>query len=378
MSDVSPLVSIGIPTFNRANMLRKCLNSILQQSYYNIEVIISDNASSDSTPEVCQEFMLQDHRVKTYRQTRQIRGVPNFSYVRQKARGVYFMLLGDDDWIDPTLIKTCVDFLEINPDYIAASGETYYYRENNIRFKGVSLSIQSNNPTKRLLGTIADVIDGGTFHALYRSKPANEIPYLNVWGVDYHFLCEAAFRGKIKPLAEVACHRIDNSHRVSIKEALNSEGLCDGQELDPYGTIATILFWRITADGDIFKELSAHERLGLAIEAVQIVKKRWLITREADLLNIATKLFANQDLFAEYRILRTRIMSEWLNAFELTKNSQWNFIRQILNTFIELGFSFRESNFEERNLLNKIIIASGGVKDPILRKDAARIASLFV
>jgi len=358
-------------------MLRKCLNSILQQSYYNIEVIISDNASSDSTPKVCQEFMLHDQRIKTYRQTTNIRAVPNFAYVRQQARGEYFMLLGDDDWIDPTLIQTCVDFLEVNPDYIAASGETYYYRENNIQFKGVSLSVQSKNPTERLLSTIAKVIDAGTFHAIFRAKPANEIPYLNVWGVDYHFLCEAAFRGKIKTLADVACHRIDNSHQVSIKEVLNSEGLCDGQELDPYGTMASILFWRIAADGDIFKQLSDYERLGLAIEAVQIVKKRWLITREADLLNIATSLFANQNLFEEYHILRTRIMSEWLKAFELAKNSEWAFIRQILDTFVELGFSFLESNLEERNLLNKIIDASGDVKDPVLKNDATRIASLF-
>ena len=141
--------------------------------------------------------------------------------------------------------------------------------------------------------------------------------------------------------------------------------------------MASILFWRIAADGDIFKQLSDYERLGLAIEAVQIVKKRWLITREADLLNIATSLFANQNLFEEYHILRTRIMSEWLKAFELAKNSEWAFIRQILDTFVELGFSFLESNLEERNLLNKIIDASGDVKDPVLKNDATRIASLF-
>jgi glycosyltransferase domain-containing protein len=377
MRNVLPLVSIGIPTRNRAKMLKKCLNSILQQSYNNIEIIVSDNMSTDATPEVCKEFMLQDHRVKIYSQTKNIRSIPNFDYVRQKANGVYFMLLGDDDWIDPTLIQTCVDFLEDNPDHIAASGQTYYYRDNNIQFKGITLSIQSNSNIERVLNTISEIIDGGTFYAMYRAKPANEIPYLNVWGMDYHFLCEAAFLGKIKTLADVHCHRIDNSHRHSIKDTLNSDGISDEQYLDPYGTIASILFWRIATTGDVFKQLLDYDRLKLAIASVQIVKERWPITGEADLLNIATKLFSEQNLLAEFRILRTNIMTEWLNIFELEINSQWDFMRQVLATFIQLGFSFPDINTEERNLLNKIINASGRIDNPISKNYAALIFNLF-
>ena len=377
MSKVLPLISIGIPTYNRAHMLRKCLNSVLQQSYGNIEVIVSDNLSSDTTPDVCQEFMLQDNRLRTYRQTTNIKAVPNFDYVRQKAKGAYFMLLGDDDWIDPNLIESCVDFLEENPDYIAASGETYYYRENNIQFKGVSLSVQSNDPAERLLNTISEVVDAGTLHGMFRAETANATPYLNVWGMDYHFLCEVAFRGKIKTLADVACHRIDNSHRTSIKDVLYSEGICDGQELDPYGTIASVLFWRILADGDIFKQLLDYERLRLAIAVVQIIEQRWLITRKVNLLDIAAKLFTNQNLLAEYRILRIRVMSEWLNAFEMNESTQWNFVRQILDTFIQLGISVPDANQDERDLLTRIIDASLNIKDLDLKSDANRIGSLF-
>jgi glycosyltransferase domain-containing protein len=385
MSNILPLVSIGVPTRNRAKKLEKCLISILQQSYSNIEVIVSDNMSTDATPGVCKEFMRRDHRVKTYRQTKNIRAVPNFDYVRQKATGVYFMLLGDDDWIDPTLIQTCIDFLEDNPDHIAASGQTHYYRDNNVQFKGVTLSIQSSSNIKRVLNTISKVIDGGTFYAMYRAKPTNKIPYLNVWGMDYYFLCEAAFLGKIKTLADVACHRIDNSHRHSIKDTLESAVLVDRQKielvdeqvLDPYGTIASILFWRITANGDVFKQLPDHDRLKLAVASVQIVKERWPITGEANLLNIATELFSEQNLLAEFRILRTNVMTEWLNAFELEINSQWDFMRQVLATFIQLGFSLPDANTEERNLLSKIINTSGRINNPLFKNDVALIYSLF-
>ena len=352
------MVSVGIPTFNRANLLVKCLNSVLQQSYENIEVIVSDNMSSDPTPDVCLEFMNQDQRVKTYRQTANIKCVPNFDYVRRQSKGEYFMLLGDDDWIDTELIHSCVQFLEDNPDHIAASGETYYYKENDVKFKGVSLSIQSDNPSKREINAIAEIIDGGTFHALYRAKPANEIPYLNAWGTDYFFLCEAAFRGKITTLPDVACHRIDNSIRVSIKEVLHGDGIVDGQELDPYGTIASVLFWRIVADGSVFKKLGYCDRYRFASDVVNTVNQRWPITGDADLLNIADNLFTDQNLLEEYHSLLARVMSEWIIASKHATNSKWRSARQILDVFTKLGFSSSNTRSEESRLLYEIIETS--------------------
>ena len=378
MKCTSPLVSVGIPTFNRANLLVKCLNSVLQQSYENIEVIVSDNMSSDSTPDVCLEFMNQDQRVKTYRQTANIKAVPNFDYVRRKSKGEYFMLLGDDDWIDTELIQSCVQFLEDNPDHIAASGETYYYRENDVKFKGVSLSIQSDDPSERAINAIAEIIDGGTFYALYRAKPANEIPYLNAWGTDYFFLCEAAFRGKITTLPDVACHRIDNSNRRSIKEVLHGEGIVDGQELDPYGMIASVLFWRIVADGSVFKQMGYCDRYRFASDVVNTVNQRWPITGDVDLLNIADNLFTDQNLLEEYHSLLARVMSEWITASKNGTNSKWRSARQILDVFIKLGFSSSNTRSEESRLLNEIIETSDAGDDLELKNDAYRILSLFI
>ena len=377
MSNVTPLISIGIPTYNRANKLKKCLNSVLQQSYNNIEVIISDNMSSDATPEVCRDFMRQDQRIKTYRQTENIKGAPNFNFVRQKFTGAYFMVLGDDDWIDPLLIQSCVTFLEDHPDYIAASGQTMYYRENNVKFKGVSLSIQSNNPSTRLINTISQVVDAGTFYALYRAEITNDIPYLNVWGMDYYFLCEVAFQGKIITLDEVACHRNDNSHLRSIKEFVDREGHVDGQETDPYGVIASIMFWRIIVGGDIFKKLPDYDKLSLAAEVVKIVSDRWQIIGEPNLLNIAIRLFSDKDLLAKYYDLRTQIMSKWLLASKLSKNPQWYFTRKILRIFNQLSFVSPPSNLEDGKMVSEIMRVSGTIDDRELKTDAKQILNLF-
>ena len=62
----SPLVSIGMPVFNGEKSLARALDALLEQDYSNIEVIVSDNGSSDRTPEICQEFLKKDSRVKYY------------------------------------------------------------------------------------------------------------------------------------------------------------------------------------------------------------------------------------------------------------------------------------------------------------------------
>lgn len=105
------LVSIGIPTYNRAKgNLRKVIERALGQTYPNIEVIVSDNCSSDNTPELVQSF--DDPRLHYYRQETNIGPNNNFNYCLNQARGEYFLLFHDDDMIDPDFIETCMAALE--------------------------------------------------------------------------------------------------------------------------------------------------------------------------------------------------------------------------------------------------------------------------
>src|ERR1035437_9224723 len=111
MKPNAPLVTIGIPTYNRAEMLRRSIDSALSQDYLMIEVIVSDNASTDETQEVCKEFSKKDGRVKYIKQSSNIGAVANFADVLERASGEYFMWLGDDDWIDASYVSHCVSIL---------------------------------------------------------------------------------------------------------------------------------------------------------------------------------------------------------------------------------------------------------------------------
>src|SRR4051812_1846461 len=107
-----PLVSIGIPTYNRPDGLRKALESAVGQTYDNIEIIVSDNCSpGEETEAVIKEFMARDARISYHRQQCNQGLYFNFFYVLEQAVGAYFMWLADDDWIDSNYVQKCMDVL---------------------------------------------------------------------------------------------------------------------------------------------------------------------------------------------------------------------------------------------------------------------------
>lgn len=110
-----PLVTIGIPTFNGASkFLGATLSSACVQDYDNLEILVSDNASTDATPRLVQDW--GDRRIRYHRHPENIGPDPNFNYCIGAARGEYFLLLMDDDMIDPDFVVTCIAAAASDPD----------------------------------------------------------------------------------------------------------------------------------------------------------------------------------------------------------------------------------------------------------------------
>ena len=110
---VKPLVSIGIPTYNRPLGLHRALTSITAQTYPHFEVIVSDNCSPGTeTQEVVARFMEQDKRIRYVRQPSNIGMFNNFKFVFEAAQGEYFAWLADDDIRDETFLEKCLDVFE--------------------------------------------------------------------------------------------------------------------------------------------------------------------------------------------------------------------------------------------------------------------------
>jgi glycosyltransferase involved in cell wall biosynthesis len=104
-----PLVSVGIPTYNRPSGLRHTLQQICRQTYYNLEILVSDNASPGAETEaVVREFADVDPRVRYFRQATNRGAIPNFCFVLENATGEYFMWAADDDEWDEQFVETCM------------------------------------------------------------------------------------------------------------------------------------------------------------------------------------------------------------------------------------------------------------------------------
>ena len=92
-----PSVSIGMPVYNGETYIREALDSLLQQTFTDFELIISDNASTDGTGVICKEYAFGDSRIRYIRQATNLGAVGNFEFVLNEARGEYFMWAAHDD-----------------------------------------------------------------------------------------------------------------------------------------------------------------------------------------------------------------------------------------------------------------------------------------
>lgn len=117
-----PLVSVGIPTYNRPEGLRSILTDICNQTYQNLEIIVSDNCSDKvEVQKIIREFIAKDNRIKSFRQDFNIGPAANFQFVFSTAKGEYFMWAADDDRFHSDFIRVCLQEFSANKDSIFAS-----------------------------------------------------------------------------------------------------------------------------------------------------------------------------------------------------------------------------------------------------------------
>lgn len=143
-----PMVSIGIPTYNHGKFLSQCLRTIVAQTYKNIEIIISNNASDDNTRAICKQFAKKDKRIRYFEQKKNIGAGNNFNLVFSKAHGKYFMWAASDDLFHKDYVKSILSELVKNPNAsLGVSNMTYFKNKQKelykLKFKNVESSIDA-------------------------------------------------------------------------------------------------------------------------------------------------------------------------------------------------------------------------------------------
>lgn len=108
-------VFIGIPVYNGEKYLASALESLLTQSYTDWVALISDNASTDATPQIAEAYCKRDPRLRYYRHAVNLGAAPNFNFCVQRAEGEFFKWMAHDDICRPSYLLRCVERLEADP-----------------------------------------------------------------------------------------------------------------------------------------------------------------------------------------------------------------------------------------------------------------------
>ena len=115
-----PILSVGLAVYNGDQYLASAIESILDQTFRDFELVISDNASTDRTAEIAQRFARADPRIRYHRNAHNIGGANNENLTFELSHGTYFRLAAHDDRCAPTLFAECVEVLEANPGVVLA------------------------------------------------------------------------------------------------------------------------------------------------------------------------------------------------------------------------------------------------------------------
>jgi glycosyltransferase involved in cell wall biosynthesis len=222
----TPLVSIGIPCYNRAHLIGRAIESALKQDYRNLELIISDNASTDETEAVCRDFAARDDRVTYIRQAENQGAVFNFDIVRRHAQGKYFLWLGDDDWLEPDYVSACVNFLEAHADYVVAYGRARFYQGDLLDSEYDGFSLSQKSGVARVIDYYRQVDDNSMFYGVFNRKILENVGNVrDIVGGDWIFMSRIAYQGKVQLLPETCVHRMMGGTSENLQKIVAAVGL---------------------------------------------------------------------------------------------------------------------------------------------------------
>lgn len=222
-----PKLSIGMPIYNAEKFLRSRLDSLLSQSFSDFEIIISDNASTDSTSNICKEYQLKDKRIRYIRQDKNIGGGPNFYAVLEKASGEYFFWAAHDDITLPGFIEKNMKSLENNKNLICSVSKVKFVggmideliitKKDNI-FKKIRKKISNNLVDVNAIsisGNYSDKVKkvlsnpGSTLaiYGIFRTQILKSIEYPKFHGDESVIILSVLRYGDINLVDEILIHK---------------------------------------------------------------------------------------------------------------------------------------------------------------------------
>jgi len=219
------VVSVGMPVFNGEHFLPQAIVSILGQTFANLELVISDNASTDGTEEICQSYARTDKRVRYFRNSQNLGAAWNYNRVFRLSQGRYFKWAAADDVCSLHYLERCVPILEASSDVVLCYGRTRLIDEQGKALGDYDdrLDLRDDSPAGRFVGFLRSVREcNAVFGVIRRSVLAGTSLIGSYVGSDRWLLGELSLRGEFVEIPEYLFYRRVHPRASSSNKSLEA------------------------------------------------------------------------------------------------------------------------------------------------------------
>ncbi|NKQ55746.1 glycosyltransferase family 2 protein [Amycolatopsis sp. K13G38] len=211
-----PRLSVGLPVYNGEDYLAEALDALLGQTFEDFELVISDNASSDGTEEICRTYLAKDSRIRYLRLEQNIGAAGNHNYVFGQCRGELFKWGSHDDLYGRDLLKRCVEALDERPSVILAHVHNAVIDgEGNVTYPfDYRLETDSPRAPVRFRSLLFEP-GGDDFYGVMRADVLRRVkPHDSYHHADRTFVAEIALHGPFHQVPELLYFRRDHPGRA--------------------------------------------------------------------------------------------------------------------------------------------------------------------
>ena len=201
----APRVTVGVPAYNAERYLALSLESLVKQTYEDIEILVCDNASTDSTADIVRDFADRDRRIRYVRNEENIGAGRNFKRCVELARSELFRWQAADDLSAPTFVERCVEVLDARPDVIQAYPRTILIDANGEELEKYEEKIQTlaDSPRQRYLHVMRNLgLVNASYGVMRRNLLRKTAIHGSYHGQDVVWQAEMTLYGKLYEIPE--------------------------------------------------------------------------------------------------------------------------------------------------------------------------------
>ncbi|HKO61648.1 MAG TPA: glycosyltransferase family 2 protein [Pyrinomonadaceae bacterium] len=216
-------MSIGLPVYNGERYLRRALDCLLAQDYPHFELLISDNASTDQTRQICEEYGARDARINFKVNQSNAGIIANFQLVLDRARGKYFMWAAHDDTWDRRFVGVMVHELETHPGAAVAMSGVERVHENGTPHDVVRHADRTNPNRMNMLQLALALAEGSPHHlfiyGLFRTEFLRQAfhNFPRVIAADRLMMIQAALSARFRYVDAVLHTRYINEEPIPVR-----------------------------------------------------------------------------------------------------------------------------------------------------------------